>query len=78
VLSTNSYFDSIVAVASDPCTPLRWIGVHKDTQFMMFLLTVHEYLIYISMSGLISEDLSLYLRILKFVFVHGSLVAFPV
>jgi hypothetical protein len=71
----HSYFDSAVAVASDPCTLVRWIGIHKDTHFMMFFSIVHEYLIRISESGLISEDQSLCLRSLKFGFLHGSLMA---
>jgi len=45
VSSIGSYFDLAVTVASDSCTPARWIGIHKDTHFMMFLSIVHEYLI---------------------------------
>ena len=35
VLSTNSYFDSAVAATDDPCILVRWIGVHKDTHFVL-------------------------------------------
>jgi hypothetical protein len=34
----DSYFRSVVVVASDPCTPTRWIDVHKDTHFMIFFI----------------------------------------
>ena len=35
VLRTNSYFDLAVAAADDLCIPVRWIGVHKGTHFML-------------------------------------------
>ena len=35
ILSTNSYFDSAVVVADDPCISMKWIGVHKDTHFVL-------------------------------------------
>ena len=35
ILSTNSYFESAVAATDDPCIPIRWIGVHKDTHFVL-------------------------------------------
>ena len=35
VLSTNSYFESKVAATNDPCILVRWIGIHKDTHFVL-------------------------------------------
>jgi hypothetical protein len=44
-INHHSYFESVVSVATDPCTLGRWIGFHKDTHLMMFLSSVHEHLI---------------------------------
>ena len=41
VLSIDSYFDSVVAVAYDPCILVIWIGVHKDTHFMLVFSSMH-------------------------------------
>ena len=41
VLSTNSYFDLVVAVVGDPCILVRWIRIHKDTHFMLVFLSMH-------------------------------------
>ena len=32
----DSYINLVVAVARDPCTSSRWIGVHRDTQHIIF------------------------------------------
>jgi hypothetical protein len=43
ISSIDSYFDSLVAAANDPCTLMRWIGLHKDTHFRLSISLLEKF-----------------------------------